>query len=228
MSAEGSTKAIFAAMAANLGIAVTKFAAFLLSGASSMLAESIHSVADTVNQILLLVGQRRAKRQADEEHPFGYGRSRYVFAFIVAIILFSAGGVFAIYEGVEKVRHIQEHPDEPAIDPSWWWLPLVVLVIAIGLESFSLTTAVRESRPHKGGQSWIAFVRRAKAPELPVVLLEDVAALIGLVFALLGVGLTVITGDGLYDALGTFAIGALLVVVAVVLGTEMGLSLIHI
>jgi len=222
MSAEGSTKAIVAAMAANLGIAITKFLAFLLSGASSMLAESIHSVADTTNQILLLVGQRRAKRQADEEHPFGYGRSRYVYAFIVAIILFSVGGVFALYEGYEKVLHIQQHPDEPALDPAWWWLPLVVLVIAIGLESFSLATAVRESRRSKGPESWIGFIRRAKSPELPVVLLEDFAALIGLVFALLGVGLTAITGNGLFDAIGTFAIGVLLVLVAIVLGIEMG------
>ncbi|OJX65884.1 MAG: cation transporter [Micrococcales bacterium 73-13] len=222
MSAEGGTRAILAALAANLGIAITKFVAFLLSGASSMLAESIHSVADTANQLLLLVGKRRARRDADVEHPFGYGRSRYVAAFVVAIILFSAGGVFALYEGYQKVRHLQEHPDQPAIDPFWWWLPLVVLVIAIGLESFSLATAVRESRPHKGGRSWVAFVRRSKAPELPVVLLEDVAALIGLLLALLGVGLTVLTGDGIFDAIGTFAIGALLVLVAIVLGVEMG------
>ncbi|MBO9577528.1 MAG: cation diffusion facilitator family transporter [Microbacteriaceae bacterium] len=222
MSAEGGTKAILAALGANLGIAATKFIAFLLSGASSMLAEAIHSVADSTNQVLLLVGQRRARRQADEEHPFGYGRSRYVYAFIVAIILFSVGGVFALYEGYEKVRHIQEHPDEPALDPFWWWLPLVVLAISIVLESISLTTALREGRKVKGDQNWVAFVRRAKSPEIPVVLLEDVAALIGLVLALLGVGLTVITGDGLYDALGTFAIGFLLVLVAVVLGAEMG------
>lgn len=222
MSAEGGTRAIVAAMAANLGIAIVKFAAFFLSGASSMLAEAIHSVADTTNQILLLVGGRRAKRQADEEHPFGYGRSRYVYAFIVAIILFSVGGVFALYEGYEKVLHLQEHPDQPAIDPTWWWLPLVVLVIAIGLESFSLRTAVRESRKVKREKSWVAFVRHAKSPELPVVLLEDIAALIGLVFALFGVGLTVITGNGLFDVIGTFAIGVLLVLVAIVLGIEMG------
>ena len=222
MSAEGGTKAIVAALLANTGIAITKFIAFFLSGASSMLAEAIHSVADTSNQILLLIGKERAKKRADAEHPFGYGRSRYVFAFVVAIILFSVGGVFAIYEGVEKVRHIQEHPDEPALDPAWWWLPLVVLAIAIVLESFSLATAVREARKHKGQETWVGYIRHAKAPEIPVVLLEDIAALAGLVFALAGVGLTVITGDGLYDAIGTFAIGALLVVVAVILGIEMG------
>lgn len=222
MSAEGGTKAIVAALLANTGIAITKFVAFLLSGASSMLAESIHSVADTTNQVLLLVGKQRAKRAADEEHPFGYGRSRYVYAFIVAIILFSVGGVFALYEGYEKVRHLQEHPDEPALDPNWWWLPLVVLAIAIGLESFSLATAVREAKKHKGTESWVGYIRHAKSPELPVVLLEDVAALIGLVLALFGVGLTVITGNGLFDAIGTFAIGVLLVLVAIVLGIEMG------
>jgi len=222
MSAEGGTKAIVAALLANLGIAITKFIAFFLSGASSMLAEAIHSVADTSNQVLLLVGKQRARKQADAEHPFGYGRARYVFAFVVAIILFSVGGVFALYEGYEKVRHIQEHPDEPALDPVWWWLPLVVLAVAIVLESFSLSTAIREARKHKGQESWVGYIRHAKAPEIPVVLLEDVAALVGLLFALAGVGLTAITGDGLYDAIGTFGIGALLVVVAVILGLEMG------
>lgn len=216
MSADGSKKAIFAAMTANLGIAVTKFIAFLLSGASSLLAEAVHSFADTTNQVLLLVGQARAKRQADEEHPFGYGRSRYVYAFIVAIILFSVGGVFALYEGVEKIR--EPHP----LDAAWWWLPFVVLLISIALESYSLRTAVKESKPHKGDESWIAFVRRAKSPELPVVLLEDVGALTGLVFALAGVGLTALTGDGVWDGIGTLAIGVLLVLIAIVLGIEMG------
>ena len=216
MSAEGSTRAIVAAMSANFGIAATKFIAFLLSGATSMLAEAVHSLADTINQVLLLIGQRRGKKAADAEHPFGYGRSRYVFAFIVAIILFSVGGVFALYEGYEKLLH--PHP----LDPVWWWLPLVVLVVAIGLEAFSLSTAVRESRPHKADKSWVAFVRHAKSPELPVVLLEDVAALIGLAFALIGVGLTAITGNGIWDGIGTLAIGVLLVLVAAVLGIEMG------
>ena len=216
MSADGSTKAIVAAMVANAGIAITKFIAFLLSGATSMLAESVHSVADTTNQVLLLVGKRRAMREADEEHPFGYGRSRYVYAFIVAIILFSLGGLFAIYEGIEKLRN--PHP----LDPNWWWLPFVVLVVAIGLEWFSLATAVRESNKVRGRRSWIEFVRRAKSPELPVVLLEDVGAMLGLVFALVGVGLTQLTGDGIWDGIATLAIGALLVVIAVILGIEMG------
>jgi cation diffusion facilitator family transporter len=212
MSTEGGTKAVIAALIANTGIAITKFVAFLFSGSSAMLAESVHSLADSGNQVLLLLGGRRARRAADKEHPFGYGRERYVYAFVVAIILFSVGGVFSIYEGIEKLQN--PHPLEN------WWIPIVVLVVAIGLESFSLRTAVRESNRSRGKLGWIQFVRRAKQPELPVVLLEDVAALLGLTFALLGVGLTIITGDGVWDAIGTLAIGALLVLVAVVLGIE--------
>lgn len=215
MSASGGSKAIVAAFLANMGIALAKFIAAALSGSASMLAEAIHSVADSGNQLLLMFGGNRAKREADREHPFGYGRERYVSAFVVSIILFSVGGVFAIYEGVEKIRHPHE------LDPAWWWLPIVVLVISIALESFSLRTAVKESNQvREKGQSWVSFVRRAKAPELPVVLLEDTGALIGLAFALLGVGLTVITGNPLFDALGTIMIGLLLVVIAIVLGVE--------
>lgn len=212
MSAEGGTRAIVAAFAANLGIALTKFIAWAFSGSSSMLAEGVHSVADSGNQLLLLLGGRQAKKKADKEHPFGYGRERYVYAFVVSIILFSVGGVFSLYEGVEKLTH--PHPLEN------WWLPLLVLFIAIGLESFSLRTAVRESNPLRKGMSWPQFIRRAKAPELPVVLLEDVAALTGLVFALIGVGLTIITGNGVWDGIGTVLIGLLLVAVAIVLGIE--------
>ncbi len=212
MSASGGTKAIIAAFLANLGIAITKFVAWFFSGSSSMLAEGVHSVADAGNQLLLLLGGRKAKKAADAEHPFGYGRERYVYAFVVAIILFSVGGVFSIYEGIEKLTH--PHPLENA------WLPILVLVIAIGLEGFSLRTAVKESNHVRGKQSWVQFVRRAKQPELPVVLLEDVAALLGLVLALTGVGLTILTGDNLWDGVGTIAIGVLLVTVAVILGIE--------
>ncbi len=214
MSASGGSKAIVAALLANTGIAITKFIAFLLSGSSAMLAESVHSVADSGNQLLLLVGGRRARKAADSEHPFGYGRARYIYAFVVAIILFSIGGVFSLYEGVSKLQ--DPHPLENA------WLPIAVLLIAIGLESFSLRTAVRESNHVRGTQGWIQFIRRAKAPELPVVLLEDVAALLGLSFALFGVGLTILTGDSMWDAVGTIMIGVLLVLVAVVLGLETG------
>ncbi|SMQ57727.1 cation diffusion facilitator family transporter [Agreia sp. VKM Ac-1783] len=212
MSASGGSKAIFAALAANLGIALTKFIAFLFSGSSSMLAESVHSAADSGNQLLLLLGGRKSRKQADRAHPFGYGRERYVYAFVVSIILFSVGGVFALYEGIEKINN--PHPLEV------WWLPMLVLVIAIGLEGFSLRTAIGESNPTRGKLSWLQFIRRAKAPELPVVLLEDTAALLGLVFAFAGVGLTVLTGNGVWDGIGTVFIGALLVLVAVILGIE--------
>ncbi|WP_157007355.1 cation diffusion facilitator family transporter [Agromyces laixinhei] len=212
MSASGGTKAIIAAFLANTGIALTKFIAWFFSGSASMLAEAVHSVADAGNQLLLILGGRQAKKKADKEHPFGYGRERYVYAFVVSIILFSVGGIFSIYEGVDKLTH--PHELENA------WLPLLVLTIAIVLESFSLRTAVKESNLVRGRQSWVQFVRRAKAPELPVVLLEDIAALIGLVFAFIAVGLTVITGNPLFDAIGTLMIGTLLVLVAIVLGIE--------
>ena len=212
MSTSGGSKAILAALAANIGIALTKFIAFLFSGSSSMLAESVHSAADSGNQLLLLLGGRKSRKQADRAHPFGYGRERYVYAFVVSIILFSVGGVFALYEGIEKVN--DPHPLEV------WWLPLLVLAIAIGLEGFSLRTAIGESNRTRGSQSWLQFIRRAKAPELPVVLLEDTAALLGLVFAFAGVGLTVLTGNGIWDGIGTIFIGALLVLVAIILGIE--------
>ncbi len=212
MSASGGTRAIIAAFAANLGIAITKFIAFVFSGSSSMLAESVHSVADSGNQLLLLLGGRRSRKAADATHPFGYGRERYVFAFVVSIILFSIGGVFSLYEGVDKLTH----PHELEVP----WLPIVVLVVAIALESFSLRTAVKESNHVRGDQGWIAFIRHAKQPELPVVLLEDIAALTGLVFAFAGVGLTIVTHDPMWDAIGTIAIGVLLVAVAVILGIE--------
>jgi cation diffusion facilitator family transporter len=212
MSASGGNKAIVAALLANLGIALTKFVAFVFSGSSSMLAESVHSLADTGNQGLLLLGGRKAKRDADSQHPFGYGRERFVYAFVVSIILFSVGGVFSLYEGIDKLQH----PHELEVP----WLPLSVLAIAIVLESLSLRTAVRESNQVRGKQGWVAFIRHSKAPELPIVLLEDCAALLGLAFAFLGVGLTVLTSNAQWDAIGTLAIGVLLIAVAVVLGIE--------
>jgi cation diffusion facilitator family transporter len=213
MSAEGGTRAIVAALSANLGIAVTKFVAWGLTGSSSMLAEAIHSVADSGNQLLLLLGGRRSQRQATPEHPFGYGRERYVYAFIVSIVLFSVGGLFALYEAYHKIQH-------PEPIHSWKWVPVVVLVIAIALEGYSFMTAIKESNHTRGEVTWVNFVRRAKAPELPVVLLEDTGALIGLVLALFGVALTLITGDGVWDGVGTAAIGVLLVAIAVILAIE--------
>ncbi|MEV6633954.1 cation diffusion facilitator family transporter [Actinoplanes sp. NPDC051470] len=213
MSAGGGTRAIIAALAANLGIAVTKFIAWLLTGSSSMLAESIHSVADSGNQALLLLGGKRSRRKATPDHPFGYGRDRYIYAFIVAIVLFSVGGLFALYEAYHKISH-------PEPIESWQWVPIVVLIIAIGLESFSFRTAIKESNHTRGNISWVQFVRRAKAPELPVVLLEDLGALIGLIFAFFGVVLTLLTGNGVWDGIGTAAIGLLLVCIAIILAIE--------
>jgi cation diffusion facilitator family transporter len=178
-----------------------------------MLAEAIHSVADSGNQALLLVGGKRARRDATPLHPFGFGRERYIYAFIVSIVLFTVGGLFALYEGYHKVTH-------PEPITTWQWVPVLVLVIAIGLEGYSFRTAINESNEVRGTTRWIDFLRRAKAPELPVVLLEDTAALLGLVLALFGVGLTLITGDGIWDGVGTMAIGALLVAVAVFLAME--------
>jgi cation diffusion facilitator family transporter len=213
VSVEGSTRAVVTALCANLGIAATKFMAYVLTGSSSMLAESIHSVADSSNQALLLIGGRRARRGATEEHPFGYGRERYVYAFMVAIVLFSLGGLFALYEAWHKISH-------PEPITAWQWVPVAVLLVAIVLESFAMRTAVKESNAVRGKASWVQFVRRSKSPELPVILLEDAGALLGLVFALAGVGLTLVTGNGLWDGLGTAAIGVLLVVIAIVLAVE--------
>lgn len=212
MSAGGGSKAVLAALGANLGIAVIKFVAFAITGSTAMLAEGVHSLVDSGNQGLLLHGGRSARRRATPEHPFGFGRDRYVYGFLVALMLFSAGGLFALYEGVEKIRH-PHHLDRPLV-------AVVVLVVAIGLESLSLRTAVRESRGPKGADSWIGFIRHAKNPDLPVVLLEDVAALVGLILALLGVSLAELTGDPVWDGVGTCAIGVLLVTVAVILVVE--------
>ena len=214
MSAEGGTRAVVAALLANTGIAITKFVAFLLTGSSSMLAESVHSVADSGNQALLLIGGRRSRREATPLHPFGFGRERYVYAFIVSIVLFTVGGLFALYEAWSKF----EHP-EPITE--WRWVPIAVLLVAMALEGFSFRTAITESNHLRGRSSWIEFVRNAKAPELPVILLEDFAALLGLVFAMFGVSMTLATGNGIWDAAGTALIGTLLVTVAIVLSIEM-------
>ena len=205
--------AIIAALLANLAIAVAKFVGFVLTGSSSMLAESVHSVADSGNQALLLVGGRRAKREADEQHPFGHGRDRYFYAFVVALVLFSVGGLFSLYEGNHKLQ-APEQIDSAGI-------AIAILLFAVLAESFSFRTAIRESRPLKGDDSWWGFVRHAKVPELPVVLLEDFAALLGLLLALSGVSLSVLTGEPRWDAIGTLGIGVLLLAVAVVLAVEM-------
>jgi cation diffusion facilitator family transporter len=210
---QGSRKAIVAALLANLGIAIAKLVGFIFTGAASMLAEAIHSVADTSNQALLIWGGREASRPESTEHQFGYSRVRYFWAFVVALILFSVGGLFAVYEGIDKIRHPHE------LDSPLW--AVGILTVALVLESLSFRTAMREGRAVKGGRSWWAFIRHTKRPELPVVLLEDFGALIGLAIALGGVGLATFTGDPRFDAVGSLAIGVLLVVVAFVLAAEM-------
>jgi cation diffusion facilitator family transporter len=212
MASDGSTKAVITALGANLAIGVSKFVAAAITGSASMLAEGVHSVADSANQVLLLIGGRRARRPASVLHPFGYARERYVYAFLVAIVLFTLGGLYALYEGYHKV-----------VDPHPLQSPLVavgVLLIAACLEGYALRTAVGQANRTRGGRNWFRFVRRTRSPELPVILLEDSGALLGLLFALIGVGLSVLTGNGVFDGIATLCIGALLVAVAVLLAVE--------
>jgi cation diffusion facilitator family transporter len=192
---------------------VTKLIAFVITGSASVLAESVHSLADSGNQVLLLLGRSRAQRSQTEEHPFGFGRERYFYAFVVAVVLFTVGALFSLYEGVHKIASPQQI-HSPVV-------ALVVLVIAMGLEGFSLRTAVHETNLVRGSNGWTAFIRRAKSPDLPAILLEDLAALAGLVFATVGVALTAITGNGVWDGAGSLAIGVLLAGVAAVLAVEM-------
>jgi cation diffusion facilitator family transporter len=208
-----STRAVLAALLANLGIAAAKFIGWLLTGSSSMLAEGFHSVADSGNQVMLLLGGRLARRGPDPAHPFGHGAARFFAAFLVAVVLFTLGSLFSLFEGYQKLRHPHEL-ESPVV-------ALAILAVALVLEGLSLRTAVRQANPLRGDQSWWSFIRTTKQPELAVVILEDTAAELGLSFAFVGVGLAALTGDPLYDALGTLAIGALLAVVAVVLGMEM-------
>ena len=218
MSTEGGTKAVLAALLANTGIAISKFVAFAITGSTSMLSEAIHSVADSLNQVLLLVGGKRSKRVADDKYQFGYGRVRYVYGFIVAIVLFMVGGIYSLYEGWHKWSH-----PEPVTD---YWVAIGVLTIAILLETFSFRTAIIETNKVRGKRSFAKFVKDARQPELPVILLEDFGALIGLVFALIGVSAAVITGDGRWDGMGAMAIGSLLIVIAIILVREMSAMLV--
>ena len=210
---EGSKKAILAAFLANAAIAIAKLVGFFLTGAASMLAEAVHSGADASNQGLLFLGGARARKTATPEHPFGYGRERYFWSFVVALVLFTLGGLFALFEGIEKLRH--PHEIESAT------VAFVILAIAIIVETFSFRTAIIESKHVKGKASWWQFVRRSKSPELPVVLLEDLGALAGLIFAMVGLGLAEITANPRWDAVGSIAIGILLVIIAVILVIEM-------
>ena len=210
---DGSKKAIIAAFFANLGIAVAKFVGFLITRSAGLLAEAAHSVADTGNQALLLFGSKRGQRPADRSHPFGYGPERYFWSFVVALVLFSMGGLFALYEGIQKLWH--PHEIESPI------VAFVILGVAIALETFSLRTAVKEANHVRGSRGWWQFIRTAKSPELPVVLLEDIGAEAGLVVALFGLTMAEVTGQPRWDAVGSIAIGVLLVVIAIILAIEM-------
>jgi len=213
MQEDGSRRAIAAAFSANLAIAIAKLAAFLVTGAASLLAEAVHSLADTTNQGLLILGIARAKQEATPEHPFGFGRERYFWAFVVAMVLFSLGSVFAIHEGIDKLRDPRE-----VVSPA---VAIGVLVLAIALESWSFRTAIVAADSVRGNKSWWSFIRRSKSPELPVILLEDLGALLGLVIALVAISLSAVFGDPRFDAIGSIAIGGLLGVIAAILAVEM-------
>jgi len=206
-------RAVSAALAANLGIALAKFIAFFITGSASMLAESVHSVADTGNEVLLIVGRGRSLRPPSEEHPFGFGLERYFYGFVVSVMLFTVGAAFSVYDGVHKIAN-----PEPIHSPE---VAIIILALSAVLEAFSLRTGIREANPLRGDRSWVTFIRRTKAPELPVVLLEDLAALIGLGFAFAGVTLAALTGNGRWDGAGSLAIGALLATAAAILAVEM-------
>ena len=218
MSTEGGTRAVVAALLANTGIAISKFVAFAFTGSSSMLSEAIHSVADSLNQVLLLIGGKHSTREADDQYQFGYGRIRYVYGFMVAIVLFIIGGLYSVYEGWHKIHDPHEMHDVG--------IALGVLIVAVILESFSFRTAIREANKARGTRTFPQFIKDARQPELPVILLEDFGALIGLIFALFGVSMAAITHDGRWDGLGAIAIGVLLIVIAVILVREMASMLV--
>ena len=218
MSTEGGMRAVVAALFANIGIAISKFIAFAFTGSSSLLTEAIHSVADSGNQVLLLIGNKRSKKGADAVHNFGYGRRRFIYGFIVAVVLFLVGGLFSLYEGLHKIQNPEEVKDA--------WIAFLVLGIAIIMEFFSFRTALREARAAKGHRSLARFLKDARQPELPVIVLEDAGALVGLVLALCGVSLAVVTGNGVWDGVGAMAVGGLLVVIAVFLAMEMAAMLV--
>jgi cation diffusion facilitator family transporter len=210
----GGRTATIAAFLANVGIAAAKFGAWAITGSASMLAEAVHSSADSANQGLLLWGRYRSHRVPSRSHPFGFGRERYFWAFVVAMILFSAGALFALVEGEEKLRVPHELTSYP-------WSAGVLLVAAC-LEGFSLRTAVKESRTHKRkDESWAEFVHRTTVPELAVILLEDTGALIGLLLAFIGTTAAEVTGNARFDALGSLGIGVLLAGIAITLAVEM-------
>ena len=212
MAATGGTRTIVTALIANFTIAIAKFFGFVITSSSAMLAEAVHSLADTSNQALLLLGKKRSKKSPSDERPFGFGRERFFWAFVVSIVLFSLGSMYAVYEGIEKIRHPHE------IESLWW--ALAILLFAMVMEAYAFQTAVKESRFYKGDHSWKSFIRRSRIPELPVVLLEDFGALMGLVFAFVCVLIADVTGNAVWDGIGTLSIGILLGLIAIILAIE--------
>jgi cation diffusion facilitator family transporter len=206
------TKAILYAFTANFGIAIAKFVAAFYTGSSSMLAEGVHSTADTGNQLLLLLGLKRAKKAPDAEHPLGYGMSTYFWSFVVAVLLFSMGGLFSLYEGFHKLHSAE--PLERA------WVAIVVLSISILLEGGSLLGALREINAMRGDRSLWEWLHASRNSELVVVFGEDLGALVGLVLALCFLGLAVVTGEPQYDAYGSMAIGGVLLVISIFLAVR--------
>ncbi len=212
MAATGGTRTIVTALIANFTIAIAKFFGFVITSSSAMLAEAVHSLADTSNQALLLLGKKRSKKSPSDERPFGFGRERFFWAFVVSLVLFSLGSMYAVYEGIEKIRHPHE------IESLWW--ALAILLFAMVMEAYAFQTAVKESRFYKGDHSWKSFIRRSRIPELPVVLLEDFGALMGLVFAFVCVLIADVTGNAVWDGIGTLSIGILLGLIAIILAIE--------
>ena len=212
MAATGGTRTIVTALIANFTISIAKFFGFVITSSSAMLAEAVHSLADTSNQALLLLGKKRSKKSPSAERPFGFGRERFFWAFVVSLVLFSLGSMYAVYEGIEKIRHPHE------IESLWW--ALAILLFAMVMEAYAFQTAVKESRLYKGNHSWKSFIRRSRIPELPVVLLEDFGALMGLVFAFVCVLIADVTGNAIWDGIGTLSIGILLGLIAIILAIE--------
>jgi len=212
MAATGGTRTIVTALIANFTISIAKFFGFVITSSSAMLAEAVHSLADTSNQALLLLGKKRSKKLPSAQRPFGFGRERFFWAFVVSLVLFSLGSMYAVYEGIEKIRHPHE------IESLWW--ALAILLFAMVMEAYAFQTAVKESRFYKGDHSWKSFIRRSRIPELPVVLLEDFGALMGLVFAFVCVLIADITGNAIWDGIGTLSIGILLGLIAIILAIE--------
>ena len=213
MSAGGSARVVVIALCANLGIALAKLAAAVATRSGSMLAEAIHSFADCGNQGLLLLGASRARRPADAQHPLGYGREAYFWAFMVAVVLFTLGGAFSLYEGIDKLRH--PHPLEHA---GW---ALAVLGVSLALEGASLLAALRAAQAARGSHGLLAWARRTGDVDLLVVTFEDIAAQAGLLAAAAAIGLATATGDVRYDAAGSIVVGVILLVVAVFVGAQM-------